>query len=107
MISSAWLKHGYLMGATLVYQVFSFTKGRTKNKKTKRHSGGITVLVRKEIRKGVKFFSSSSTRFVWCKLDKHFFNLEKDVDVCSAYIPPVNSVYIKNNSRDQLLNTVD
>ena len=43
------------------------------------------------------FFSSSSIRFVWCKLNKHFFNLDKDVYVCSAYIPPANLVYIKNN----------
>ena len=74
---------------------YSFTKGRTKHKKAKRHSSGITVLVRKEIKQGVKFFSSSSTRFVWCKLDKQFFNLDKDIYVCSTYIPPANSVYIK------------
>ena len=40
---------------------FSFTKERTKHKKAKRHSGVITVLVRKEIRKDVKVFSSSGT----------------------------------------------
>ena len=98
MISSAWLKHAYLVGATLAFQAFLFTNGRTKNKKAERHSGGITVLVTKEIRQGVKFFSSGSTRFVWCKLDKHFFDLDKNIYVCSAYIPPANSVYIKNSS---------
>ena len=55
-------------------------------------------MVRKEIKQGVKFFSSSSTRFVWCKLDRQFFNLDKNIYVCSTYIPPANSVYIKNYS---------
>ena len=41
--------------------------------------------------------SSSSTRFLWCKLDKQFFSLDRDIYVCSTYIPPVNSLYIKNN----------
>ena len=76
---------------------YSFTKGRRKHKNAKRHSGGITILVRKGIRKGVKFLSSSSTRFVWCKLDKQFFSLDHDIYVCSTYIPPANSLYIKNN----------
>ena len=55
-------------------------------------------MVRKEIKQGVKFFSSSSTRLVWCKLDRQFFNLDQDIYVCSTYIPPANSVYIKNDS---------
>ena len=55
-------------------------------------------MVRKEIKQGVKFFSSSSTRFVWCKLDRQFFNLDKNIYVCSTYIPPANSVFIKNDS---------
>ena len=65
---------------------YFFTKRRTKHKKAKRHSGGIIVLVRKEIKQGVKFFSSSSTRFVWCKLDRQFFNLDQDIYACSTYI---------------------
>ena len=31
--------------------------------------------------------------FVWWKLDKSFFNLEKDIYVCSVYIPPSNSTF--------------
>ena len=31
--------------------------------------------------------------FVSWKLDKSFFNLEKDIYVCSVYIPPSNSTF--------------
>ena len=41
---------------------YSYSKCRSKHKKAKRHSGGITVLIRNDIRKGVKFFSSKSDR---------------------------------------------
>ena len=40
---------------------------------------------------GVKFFSSKSDFYVWCKFDKTFFNLKEDIYVSSCYIPPKNS----------------
>ena len=52
---------------------YVFNKHRLKSKKAKRHSGGISVLIRKPYRKGVKIFSSDSDMFVWWKLDKSFF----------------------------------
>ena len=74
-----------------------FNKSRKKAKKAKRYSGGISVLVKKSLRKGVKFFSKSN-RFVWWKLDKHFFN--PDIFVCSVYIPPANSKYFGQSEID-------
>ena len=35
---------------------------------------------------------------VWCKLERQFFNLDQDIYVCSTYIPPADSVYVKNDS---------
>ena len=90
-----WLPDGFSINIPCFY---SFTKGKTKHKKAKSHSGGITVLVRKEIRQDVKFFSSSGTRFLWCKLDRQLSSLDKDISVCSTYIPPANSVYPENDS---------
>ena len=57
----------------------------------------VLVSLRKSLRKGVNFFSSKSSRFVWWKLDKHFFNLDEDIFVCSVYIPPANSKYFGPN----------
>ena len=65
----------------------SYSKCCSKHKRAKRHSGGITVLIRNDIRKGVKFFSSKSDRLVWCKLERSLSNLEEDIYVCSVYIP--------------------
>ena len=41
-----------------------------------------------------------SSRFVWWKLEKGFFNLKKDIYVCSVYIPPQNSKYSKDNGQN-------
>ena len=79
---------------------YCFNKSRKKAKKAKRYSGGISVLVKKSLRKGVKLFSSKSNRFVWWKLDKHFFNLDEDIFVCSVYIPPANSKYFGQSEID-------
>ena len=54
---------------------YSFSKGRPKHNKAKRFSAGISVLVKKSLRKEVKFFSSASCKFVWWKLEKKFFHI--------------------------------
>ena len=79
---------------------YSFSKGRPKHRKAKRFSAGISVLVKKSLRKGVKFFSSASSKFVWWKLENSLFNLKKDIYVCSVYIPPQNSKYSKDNGEN-------
>ena len=79
-------------GVTLIFPVFTLmSKFREKAKKARHHSGGITVLVKSSLRKGVKFFSSKSDRFLWWKPDKTFFNLCNDIYFCTVYIPPSNS----------------
>ncbi len=71
---------------------YSFSNCRQKSNRAGRNSGGITVLVKSELRKGVKFFDKeSSEEFVWWKLEKEFFHLKQDLFVCSVYIPLHNS----------------
>ena len=79
----------------------SFSKCRKeKSLSSRRNSGGITILVKQSLQKGVKFLDKDSNEeFVWWKLDKSFFNLTNDIFVCSVYIPPQNS------SREIRLNT--
>ena len=55
--------------------VYAFSKYRVKHPRAKRHSGGITILVKKEFRQGVKFVDTGSDMFVWWKLDIIFFNV--------------------------------
>ena len=56
---------------------FSFSKNREDiSQNSRRSSGGITILVKSSLRKGVKFLDKESTEeFVWWKLDKTFFKL--------------------------------
>ena len=71
---------------------YSFSKFRQKSDKAWRNSGGITVLVRSELRKGIRFLDKeSSEQFLWWKLDKEFFHMKRDLFICSVYIPPQNS----------------
>ena len=83
------------------YYCYKLNKARIKAKTARRYSGGISVLVTKSLRKGVKFISSESSEFVWWKLEKAFFDLEEDIYICcSVYIPPVNSKHFGQNEND-------
>ncbi len=56
-----------------------------------RNSGGLVVYMRNFLKPGICIQQSSSDDSVWLKLDKHFFNLQKDCYVGFIYIPPENS----------------
>ena len=61
-----------------------------KKYRTKRHgrlSGGISFCFKTELQKGIAHISSSSD-YIWCKLDKTFFNFDQDVFICAIYKPP-------------------
>ena len=66
---------------------WDFSIVRPKHKKVGRHSGGVTVLCKEELRSGVKI-SSCSEGFIWIKLDPIFFNLNNPLFICATYIPP-------------------
>lgn len=55
--------------------------------------GGVGFLVKKEIRRGVKFITGATNDIIWLCLKKDFFNLPKDIYIACIYIPPVNSTY--------------
>ena len=59
--------------------------------KTKRNSGGITVLIRKELEKYIEHIKSYSDGIVWFKLSKEHSKTDRDIYLCCAYIPPKNS----------------
>jgi exonuclease III len=59
------------------------------------------VLVRSELRKGIRFFDKESNeQFIWWKLDKDFFHMKQDLFICSVYIPPQNSPRERRLDRD-------
>lgn len=64
--------------------------------KNSRIFGGLAFLVRKNIRSGVKLITSPDKDFMWLKLKRDFFNLDKDLYLCNVYIPPRNSTFLKD-----------
>ena len=71
------------------------SKSRKKHKKSRRHSGGIIVYIRKILFKGITYLSDATTspNRLWIKLNKTFFGLDQDLYLCAVYIPPHNSVH--------------
>ena len=67
-----------------------FSQVRQKHFNAIRHSGGIAVLVKIIMRQGVRL-AEDSEGFIWLQLEKSFFNLQNDVSLCRAYIPPSNT----------------
>lgn len=77
----------------------SISKSRKKRKKCKRNSGGIIVFYKKTLSKGLTYLEkgTKSENRLWLKLDRNFFDFDKDLYVCSVYIPPINSNYYEND----------
>ena len=66
---------------------------RPKSPKATKHSGGIAILVKTNIKPGVTFLPLSNTEFMWIKLNKKFFNMQDDLFVAAVYKCPANSSY--------------
>ena len=81
-----------------------FQSVRPKTKTAKKHFGGLLVGVRDELRPGISFLSETEcTDFVWVKLSKTFFRIERDIFIAFVYIPPANSVVHRNQDYWQIL----
>ena len=66
----------------------------------KKVSGGIALYVNRRIKEGVKYIATKNENILWCKLDKHFFQIERDIFLGSLYFSPNN--YEKANNQDYL-----
>ena len=102
LILSRWLKRGFSLDKVIlilmVFIVF-LGVGHLLKMLVAISSGGISILVKSCLRKGVSIIDKESCDdFVWWKLDKTFFKMQRDIYLCSVYIPPQNS------SRERQLN---
>lgn len=80
------------------YKIFS--NCRKKNRVNNRFYGGISVLVRNNIHRGVKFIESSTSEIQWLKLSKSYFNLDEDIYLGIVYIAPKRSGFSVNSDED-------
>ena len=69
---------------------WDFSLVRPKEEKAGRYSGGITILVKSPLRKGIKI-AHSSEGIVWLRLFQNEFKMKNDLFICAAYIPPQNA----------------
>ena len=81
------------------YRMFPFQRKMSANN---RHFGGSLLLIKNQLREGVKILESHNADKIWVKLLKSFFNLKKDLYFCFSYTPPLNSPYTKNLDFDVL-----
>ena len=51
---------------------YSFSKSRKKNKRAKRYSRGISILVKQNLKRGVKIIDEKCEGFLWVKLCEDF-----------------------------------
>lgn len=73
-----------------------------KSSKGKQAYGGLGILVRKKLRKGVKYLPLTCSEYQWLMLDKNYFGFDSDIYLCFAYIPPQHSSYYIDQNIDFL-----
>ena len=73
----------------LDYQVYR--SERKKKKKSSVTGGGVSVIFKSYLKKGLHKITSKNDDFLWIKMDKSFFGFKKDIYLCNCYIPPENS----------------
>ena len=78
---------------------------RKKSNKAVRYSGGIAVVIKNIIKKGVKILPITHSEFLWIKLDKTFFKLDSDIFLCFVYISPVSSSF--NGKNDDIFELIE
>ena len=64
---------------------YSFSKSGKKNKRARRYSGGISILVKQNLKRGVKIIDEKYEGFLWVKLCKDFFHFPQDIFVLFTY----------------------
>lgn len=88
-------------------EFYSFNMVRPIRARAPRPSGGISVLMRHELRedvkhnKGIKLIQEDDY-FVWMKMCRVFFKMSRDIYICSAYIPPEGSTFYIGRDTDPL-----
>ena len=68
-----------------------------KHKKAKRHSGGISVLIKIDISHFVTIVKTTAEHFIWLKINKKLTGYAMDTYCCCAYIPPYDSPYYEKH----------
>ena len=96
-VNETWLSKEKTINIINGYKFFPLCRG----KELGNIRGGIGWFIREDLRNYIKILYSISTEnFLWCKLDRTFFNFAEDLYICSVYIPPEDSSREKRLKKD-------
>jgi hypothetical protein len=91
-------------------KLFSFNEYTVKSiyrprpAKACRDYGGISVLIKKRLQKGVVLIKQKEYHYLWVKVLKEFIHREKDLYICFTHIPHESSSYFGKINYDILNN---
>ena len=66
------------------------------------NSGGMMLLINKDIKDGITVLPRNSSELFWLKLSKNYFGFKNDLFLCFVYIAPANSSYVLRHNLDIL-----
>ena len=72
-----------------------------------RPSGGLVILIKKELEKYIKIIQTNISHILCFKLSKEILNSSKDLLFISSYIHPINSIFYSNKEYDNTLDMLD
>lgn len=73
-----------------------FKSNRLKSKRKKQGSGGVAIVYKSYLSKGIQKINSGNSDLLWVKFNKNFFGMTCDLYLCNCYIPPQNSKFHEN-----------
>ena len=75
------------------FRKFPFTRKVSSNN---RFYGGSLLLIKSNLKEGIKIVENNNPEKIWIKFEKKFFNLDKDLYQCFSYAPPLTSPYTQS-----------
>ncbi len=81
------------------YELFHSCR-KTKHKNAKKESGGVAVLIRKDLTPHIKINKSLSDDILWIKVNQKVIRMPFNLMIGTIYLPPENSSYTKSNLVD-------
>ena len=91
---------------TMSLKGFTIKHFARKTSANNRAFGGLMLIYRNFLAKGIKIIEQSTPDKIWIKLDKNFFGLSSDLYICFVYISPDSSPYFKSLPYD-IFNQLD
>ena len=70
--------------------------------KNHRYFGGMLLLIRKTVRKGIKIKQNFDVDSLEISLQKNFFGIDHNINVIFTYASPINSCYTKSRTQNIL-----